>query len=130
MDVATITQGGVGAAACLAAKYAYTLIRAGQRGKREEASRDAKYTDDCEKRYAELSAEIRSMRTSYETNTVNALLESTKSLTTAAEVQRDGNNAMREQTRVLTRVCDGLEALTGNNPKDRTPIDGTPAIQP
>ncbi len=126
IDSDSLMGGGGVAAAVMFGKYVYNLIRANMKNKAADTKRDGKYVDDCERRYTELSATIDKMRANYETNTVSALLESARAMSTAAEVQREGNILQREQTqvsrettRILDRVCRVLEL-------EKSPTKGSP----
>lgn len=79
----------------------------------------------CEDRNRELAAEIKEVRDRYESTTTQALKDAAVAITTAAEVQREGNILQREQTRVLDRVCRRIEdMIPGSRVEEKTPRAG------
>ncbi len=134
IDLESASSGGIGAALVVLGGYALKAFRASRADKKHEIAREDKRLTDCEDRFkaqaaatAELGKRLDVLNDRYTDKTVDALVESTRAMTSAAESQREGNIAIREQNKAIGELAKETARLV-QRLKDSTPAAGLPAI--
>ncbi len=122
MDVESISSGGIAGALVYGISHGVRYLHARSR---TDNAREDKRLSDCEERFraqtaatAELGQRMDALQSRYSNDIVTALIKSAQAMTEAAEVQREGNAALREQTAVISRLCVKID--------DATPPHGNP----